>query len=166
MYKITDCRLCFYISNLSHDRHFRWSSKPREGLAICTEKGDRHFSVILRPWVLVRLWESNPRPPALQFLILDTELHFVIQLRNTLKIIHEIFYFHFWLIFKTNKKTKILNVHFIQMNTSRNHVSDELRLKFNDSKGTANKWIWSAKITLGKKYKPESKCFLCILIQS
>ena len=25
-----------------------------------------HFSVILRPWVLVRLRESNPRPPALQ----------------------------------------------------------------------------------------------------
>ena len=24
-----------------------------------------HFSVILRPWVLVRLRESNPRPPAL-----------------------------------------------------------------------------------------------------
>ena len=113
-----------------------------------------------------RLWESNPRPPALQFLNLDTELHFVIQLRNTLKIIHEIFYFHFWLIFKTNKKTKILNVHFIQMNTSRNHVSDELRLKFNDSKGTANKWIWSAKITLGKKYKPRSKCFLCTPTQS
>ena len=25
-----------------------------------------HFSVILRPWVLVRSRESNPRPPALQ----------------------------------------------------------------------------------------------------
>ena len=33
-----------------------------------------HFSVILRPWVLVRPRESNPRPPALQSNALPTEL--------------------------------------------------------------------------------------------
>ena len=33
-----------------------------------------HFSVILRPWVLVRPRESNPRPPALQSSALPTEL--------------------------------------------------------------------------------------------
>ena len=43
MYEITNWGLCFYISNLSQDRHFRWSSKPREGLAICSEKGVPSF---------------------------------------------------------------------------------------------------------------------------
>ena len=33
-----------------------------------------YFSVILRPWVLVRSRESNPRPPALQSNVLPTEL--------------------------------------------------------------------------------------------
>ena len=33
-----------------------------------------HFSVILRPWVMVRPWESNLRPPALQSNALLTEL--------------------------------------------------------------------------------------------
>ena len=33
-----------------------------------------HFSVILRPWVMVRPRESNPRPPALQSNTLPTEL--------------------------------------------------------------------------------------------
>ena len=33
-----------------------------------------HFSVSLRPWVLVRPRESNPRPPALQSSALPTEL--------------------------------------------------------------------------------------------
>ena len=33
-----------------------------------------HFSVILRPWVLVRPRESNPRPPALPSSALLTEL--------------------------------------------------------------------------------------------
>ena len=33
-----------------------------------------HFSVILRSWVLVRPWESNPQPPALQSNALLTEL--------------------------------------------------------------------------------------------
>ena len=33
-----------------------------------------HFSVILRPWVLVRPRESNPPPPALQSSALPTEL--------------------------------------------------------------------------------------------
>ena len=33
-----------------------------------------HFSVILRPWVMVRARESNSRPPALQSNALPTEL--------------------------------------------------------------------------------------------
>ena len=33
-----------------------------------------HFSVILRRWVLVRPWESNPRPPTLQSSVLPTDL--------------------------------------------------------------------------------------------
>ena len=33
-----------------------------------------HFSVILRPWVLLRSRESNPRPPALQSSALPTEI--------------------------------------------------------------------------------------------
>ena len=36
-----------------------------------------HFSVILRPWVMVRPRESNPRPPALQSNALPTELIFL-----------------------------------------------------------------------------------------
>ena len=30
------------------DRHFAWSSEPREGLATCSAKGVPYFSVILR----------------------------------------------------------------------------------------------------------------------
>ena len=57
----------FYVSSWRRDRHFTWSSEPREGLPVCSAKGVYiHFSVILRPWVLVRRQESNPRPPALQ----------------------------------------------------------------------------------------------------
>ena len=33
-----------------------------------------HFSVVLRPWVMVQPRESNPRPPALQSCALPTEL--------------------------------------------------------------------------------------------
>ena len=29
----------FYVSNWRRDRHFTWSSEPREGLAVCTAKG-------------------------------------------------------------------------------------------------------------------------------
>ena len=43
MYKRTNWGLYFYISNLNRDRHFRWSSKPCEGLAICSEKGVPSF---------------------------------------------------------------------------------------------------------------------------
>ena len=41
-------------------------SKPREGLAACSAKGVPLIPSFLRPWVLVRPQESNPRPPALQ----------------------------------------------------------------------------------------------------
>lgn len=51
MYKRTNWGLYFYISNLNRDRHFRWSSKPCEGLAICSEKGVpsflRYFKTVL-----------------------------------------------------------------------------------------------------------------------
>ena len=38
------------------------------------QKKHLHSSAILRPWVLVRSRESNPRPPALQLSALPTEL--------------------------------------------------------------------------------------------
>ena len=65
-----------YVSYWRRDRHFTWSSEPREGLAICRAKAviSFHFSVILRPWVLVQSRESNPRPPALQSIALPSEL--------------------------------------------------------------------------------------------
>ena len=56
----------FYVSSWRRNRHFPWSSEPREGLPVCSAREYLHFSVILRPWVLVRRQESNPRPPALQ----------------------------------------------------------------------------------------------------
>ena len=40
----------------------------------CMQREYLHFSVILRPWVLVLPWESNPWPPALQSSALLTEL--------------------------------------------------------------------------------------------
>ena len=33
----------FYISNWRQDRHFTWSSEPREGLACCSAKGAPSF---------------------------------------------------------------------------------------------------------------------------
>ena len=62
----------FYFPYWRGNRHFTWSSKPREGLAACSTKVvpsflsrsqliGSSFSVILRPWVLVRPRESNPR---------------------------------------------------------------------------------------------------------
>ena len=33
----------FYVSNWKQDRHFTWSSEPREGLAACTAKGVLSF---------------------------------------------------------------------------------------------------------------------------
>ena len=41
---------------------------------LVVQKEYLHFSVILRPWVLVRPQESNPWPPALQSQALPTEL--------------------------------------------------------------------------------------------
>ena len=56
-----------HVYNLRWDCHLTWSSEPCEGQAACSAKGvPNHFSVIfLRPWVMVQLWESNLRPPAL-----------------------------------------------------------------------------------------------------
>ena len=33
----------FYVSNWRRDRHFTWSSEPREGLACCSAKGVPSF---------------------------------------------------------------------------------------------------------------------------
>ena len=33
----------FYVSNWTRDRHFTWSSEPREGLACCSAKGVPSF---------------------------------------------------------------------------------------------------------------------------
>ena len=41
---------------------------------LAVQTGYLHLSLILRPWVLVRSRESNPRPPALQSSALPTEL--------------------------------------------------------------------------------------------
>ena len=43
-----------------------------------------HFSVILKPWVLVQSRESNPRPPALQSIALSSEL-ILLRLKRFLK---------------------------------------------------------------------------------
>ena len=65
----------FYVSYWRRDRHFTWSSEPREVLPDCRAKELPSFlSYFLRPWVLVRLRETNPRPPALQSSALPTEL--------------------------------------------------------------------------------------------
>ena len=65
-----------FTSPNGRDRHFTWSSEPREGLAACSAKEVpsflSHFSV--RPWVIVRPRESNPPPPARQSNALPTEL--------------------------------------------------------------------------------------------
>ena len=64
----------FYVSYWRRDRHFTWSSKPRKGLSIAGQRKFLHFSVTLRPWVLVWPQELNSRPPALQSSALPTEL--------------------------------------------------------------------------------------------
>ena len=33
----------FYVSNWTRDRHFTWSTEPREGLACCSAKGVPSF---------------------------------------------------------------------------------------------------------------------------
>ena len=65
----------FYVSYWRRDRHFTWSSEPREGLTACsTKEVPSQFTVILRPWVSVRPRVSNPRPSAQQSSALPTEL--------------------------------------------------------------------------------------------
>ena len=62
------------VSYWRRNRHFTWSSEPREGLAVYRAKRQcLHFSDILRSWVLVRPHESSPLPPALQSSALLTE---------------------------------------------------------------------------------------------
>ena len=52
---------------------FRGHGSQDKVYAIAGQRKYLHFLVILRPWVLVRLQESNPRPPALQSSALPTE---------------------------------------------------------------------------------------------
>ena len=53
----------------TQDGHFMRSSELPEGLAACNASRVRHFTVILRPWVLVHPWESNlDLPPCSQAL--------------------------------------------------------------------------------------------------
>ena len=58
----------------TRDRHFTWSSESHEGLPVTGQREYLHFSVTLRPWVLVWPQESNPQAPALQSSALPTEL--------------------------------------------------------------------------------------------
>ena len=52
---------------------FRGHGNHDKVYAIAGQRKYLHFLLILRPWVLVRLQESNPRPPALQSSALPTE---------------------------------------------------------------------------------------------
>ena len=66
-----------YVCYWRRDRHFARSSEPREGLPVCRAKGVHlylHFSVILRPGLVIRPRESNPRPSSLLSNALPTEL--------------------------------------------------------------------------------------------
>ena len=56
------------------DRHFTWSSEPREGLAACSAKEVPSFVSYLRPWVLVWPRELNVWPSLLRSSALPTEL--------------------------------------------------------------------------------------------
>ena len=71
----------FYVSYWRRDCHFTWSSEPREGLAVCSERKYLHSLVTFRPRVLVRSRESNPRPHVLQSSALPIEL-FLQRLNN------------------------------------------------------------------------------------
>ena len=67
-----------YVSYWRRDRHFTWSSEPREDLAIFRAKAVpsflSHFETLEYWRVLVQSRESNPRPPALQSIALPSEL--------------------------------------------------------------------------------------------
>ena len=65
-----------------------------------------HFSVILRPWVMVRPRESNPRPPSLQSNALPTELILPRLERITKKMLWE----YFIVVFSGASKQRILVV--------------------------------------------------------
>ena len=51
---------CLFVGR---DRHFTWSSVPREGLAVREAKAIPSFSVTVRPWVLVRPHQTRALPP-------------------------------------------------------------------------------------------------------
>ena len=77
MYLARKCQLgALYFTSPNGDRTAILRGHPSHA-KVQPPAGQReylHFSVILRPWVLVRPRESNPRPPALQTSALPTEL--------------------------------------------------------------------------------------------
>ena len=56
----------FYVSSWSPVSILRGHPSHAKVYPFAVQREYLHFSVILRPWVLVRRQESNPRPPALQ----------------------------------------------------------------------------------------------------
>ena len=65
----------FYVSNWRRDRHFTWSSEPREGLlAACSTKGVPTFLSHFKSLSIGPGRESNPWPPALQSSALPSQL--------------------------------------------------------------------------------------------
>ena len=51
----------FYVSNWRRDRHFTWSSEPREGLlAACSTKGVPTFLSHFKSLRIAPARESNP----------------------------------------------------------------------------------------------------------
>ena len=71
----------FYVSNWKRDRHFTWSSEPREGLAACTAKGVPSFLSYFKTLSIgpapeiepatSRALQSSTNPAALRWLHFD-----------------------------------------------------------------------------------------------
>ena len=50
----------FYVCNWRRDRHFTWSSEPREGPAACSAKGVPSFLAYFKTLSILRPWVSAP----------------------------------------------------------------------------------------------------------
>ena len=74
----TNWGLCGAVTYGRRDRHLysAWSSEPPKYRAVCRANEIPSSLVISRPWVMARQCptESNPRPPALQYIALPAEL--------------------------------------------------------------------------------------------
>ena len=66
-------RTLFLRLLLDTGRYFTWSSKPREGLAICTAKAVPSFLRYLSTLSIGPAAGIDPRPPALQTSALPTK---------------------------------------------------------------------------------------------